>query len=84
MQSEFYDKTDVVILIFKFFLQMFRQVRFSFCDITTNAINVRLKEIDSNASRFVCKRVRLILRSFVKRFRFTLRSSQLQNELKRL
>jgi hypothetical protein len=63
---------------------MFRRVRLSLCDITTNAINVRSKEIDSNASRFARKRVRLILRSFVKRSRFTLRSSQSQNELKKL
>ncbi len=53
---------------------------FSLCDIKTNAINIRSEEIDLNASRFARKRVRLILRSSVKRSRLTLRSLQSQNE----
>jgi septal ring factor EnvC (AmiA/AmiB activator) len=50
-------------------------------------INVQSEEelaIELNASRFARKRVRLILRSLVKRSRFTLRSSQSRSELERL
>ncbi len=61
--------------------------RASLRDIIANAINVQFEKkfaIKLNASRFTRKRVRLILRSLVKRFRFTLRFSQSRNELKRL
>jgi chromosome segregation ATPase len=61
--------------------------RASLRDIIANAINAQSKEkfaIELNASHSARKRVRLILRSLVKRSRFTLRSSQSQNELERL
>jgi hypothetical protein len=71
--------TIVCFLLTRIYAQLlsFRSFFRSFANITTNIINIQTK----NNSR---KRMRLILRLFVKRSRFTLRSSQSQNELKRL